>query len=125
MRECQSRSVIIGLPVRATPNQEMNPVYVEKDKMADGAPRTLCLFHPRLNAADFWGEGTGHFRSSGDRSRSRFETNRNLLRGVIGPKSTRINTVVDDVVSLLASHADVLRGLSRVPAPRTSAESSG
>ena len=65
MRECQSGSVIIGLPVRATPNQEMNHVYVEKDKMADGAPRTLCVSHPRLNAADFCGEGTSHFRSSG------------------------------------------------------------
>ena len=125
MRECQSGSVIIGLPVRVTPNQEMNHVYVEKDKMADGAPRTLFVSHPRLNPADFCEEGTGHFRSSGDRFRSRFETNRNLLRGVIGPKSTRINTVFDDVASLLASHADVLWGLSRVPAPRTSAESSG
>ena len=125
MRECQSRSVIIGLPVRATPNQEMNHVYVKKDKMADGAPRRLYVSHPRFNAADFYWEGTGHFRSSVDRFRSWFETNRNLLRGVIGPKSTRINTVFDDVVSLLASHADVLRGLSRVPAPRTSAESSG
>ena len=73
----------------------------------------------------FCGEETGHFRSSGDRFRSRFETNRNLLDGVIGPKSTRINTVFVDVVSLLASHADVLRGLSPVPVPRTSAESSG
>ena len=125
MRECQSGSVIIGLPVRVTPNQEMNHLYVKKDKMADGAPRTLFVSHPRLNPADFCGEGTGHFRSSGDRFRSRFETNRNLLRGVIGPKSTRINTVFDDVASLLASHADVLWGLSRVPAPRTSAESSG
>ena len=119
MRECQSGSVIIGLPVRVTPNQEMNHVYVEKDKMA------LYVSHPRFNAANFFGEETGHFRSSGNRFRSRFETNRILLRGVIGPKSTRINTVFDDVVSLLASHADVLRDTSRVPAPRTSAESSG
>ena len=125
MRECQSRSVILGLPFRATLHQEMNHVYVKKDKMADGAPRRLCVSHLRFNAADFYWEGTGHFRSSGDRFRSRFETNRNILRGVTGPKSTRINTVFDDEVSLLASHADVLRGLSRVPAPRTSAKSSG
>ena len=125
MRECQSGSVIIGLPVRVTLNQEMNHVYVEKDKMAHGAPRRLYVSHPRFNAANFCGEETGHFRSSGDRFRSRFETNRNLLDGVIGPKSTRINTVFVDVVSLLASHADVLRGLSPVPAPRTSAESTG
>ena len=113
------------LGCRATPNQEMNHVYVKKDKMADGAPRRFYVSHPRFNAPDFYWEGTGHFRSSGDRFRSRFETNRNILRGVIGPKSTRINTVFDDEVSLLASHADVLRGLSRVPAPRTSAKSSG
>ena len=110
MRECQSGSVIIGLPVRVTPNQEMNHVYVEKDKMAHGAPRRLYVSHPRFNAADFYWEGTGHFRSSGDRFRSRFETNTNVLREVIGPKSTRIKTVFDDVVSLLASHTGVLRG---------------
>ena len=59
MRECQSGSVIIGLPVRVTPNQEMNHVYVEKDKMAHGAPRRLYVSHPRFNAANFCGEETG------------------------------------------------------------------
>ena len=45
-----------------------------------------------------------------DRFGSRFGTNTNLLGEVIGPKLTRIDTVFDDIVSLLASHADVLRG---------------
>ena len=110
MRECQSRSVIIGLPVRATPNQEMNPVYVEKGKMADGAPRTLCVFHSRLNAADFGERGRVISGLLEDRFGSQFGTNSNLLGGVIGPKSTRIDTVFDYIVSLLASNADVLRG---------------
>lgn len=55
---------IIGLPVRATSNQEMSCLYVKKDKMADGAPRSLCLSHPCFNVADFCREGTGHFRYS-------------------------------------------------------------
>ena len=58
---------IIGLPVRATSNQEMSRVYVQKkkDKMADRAARSLCMSHSRFNVADFCREGTGHFRSSG------------------------------------------------------------
>ena len=37
----------------------------KKDKMVDDAPRRLCKYHPHLNGANFCGEGTSHFRSSG------------------------------------------------------------
>ena len=58
--------LIIGLPERATPSQEMGCVYVEKDKITDGARRGLCVSHSPFNGADFCVEGTGHFRSSGE-----------------------------------------------------------
>ena len=47
--------------------------------------RGLCVSLP-FNWADFCGEGTGHFTSSG--FGSRFGTNTKLFRGVIGPIST-------------------------------------
>ena len=34
--------------------------------MAEGTPRRLCVSHSPFNAADFCGEGTGHFSSSGE-----------------------------------------------------------
>ena len=61
--------LFVGLPVRATPNQEISSIYVQEDKMADGTPRRLCVSHSPLNGADFCGEGTGHFRSSGELTR--------------------------------------------------------
>ena len=102
---------ITGLPVRATPNQEMSWVYMyvkKKDKMVDGAPRRLCMSHPHLNVADFWGEGTGHFRSSGREIWRLVWMSTNSLHGVIGPISMPndyINTAfnVAHVVSLHGS----------------------
>ena len=55
--------IIIGLPVRATPNQEK-----KKKKNADKAPRRLCVSHPHFNGAVFCGEETGHFRLSGEQT---------------------------------------------------------
>ena len=72
----------------------------QNDKMADGTPRRLCVSHFPFNGADFCGEGTGHFRSSG---KTIWESNSKLLRRVIGPMSTPndyLNTEFDDVVSL-------------------------
>ena len=39
--------IIIGRPVRATPNHKMEAAssVQQKDKMADGTPRRLCLSH--------------------------------------------------------------------------------
>ena len=34
--------------------------------MAYGTPRILCVSHSPFNVADFCGEGTGHFKSSGE-----------------------------------------------------------
>ena len=71
-------------------------LYQRKDKRADGTPRILCVSHSSFNKADFCGEGTDHFRLSGNRFKSRFGTNTKLLLGVIGPISTlnvHLNTV--------------------------------
>ena len=72
----------------------------KKDEMVDGAPRGLYKYHPRLNGVDFYGEETGHFRSSGRQIWKLIK----LLHGVIGPISTLnndyLNTVCDDAVSL-------------------------
>ena len=50
---------IIGLPMRATSNQEMSRVYVrkKKDKMVDRAARSLCMSHSRFNVAISRGGG--------------------------------------------------------------------
>ena len=53
---------IIGLPVRATPNQEIPLAMSKKDKMVDETPRRLCVRHSPFNGVDFCGKGTGHIR---------------------------------------------------------------
>ena len=79
----------------------------KKDKMADGAPRKLCVSYPRFNGTDFAGKERVISALLVDRFGSPFGTNTNLLRGVIGPISTRncyLHTVFDDVVSLRGSY---------------------
>ena len=58
--------VIIGMPVRAMPNQEANSFYVKRDKMVDGTPRRLCMSHSPFDGANFCGEETDHSKSSGE-----------------------------------------------------------
>ena len=50
----------------------------------------LCVSHPRFYGADFCGEGTGHFRSSGEQVWKSIwnEHKLKLLRAVVGPIST-------------------------------------
>ena len=70
--------------------------------MADGALKRLCVSYARFNGTDFCGEATSHFWSSG----GQLKRTQTLLRGIIGPISTRNdypNTVFDDVVSLRGS----------------------
>ena len=45
-------------------NEKLILFTSQKDKMADGNPRRLCVSYSHFSEADFWGEGTGHFRSS-------------------------------------------------------------
>ena len=62
-----------------------------------------------FSGADFFGEGTGHFRSSCEQVGSRRGTNTKLLRGVIGHISTPndyLNTVFDDVISLCGNRSN-------------------
>ena len=56
--------------------------------MADGTPRRLCESHSPFSGANFCGEGTGPFRSSGEQIWKSTRTNTKLLGGVIGPKFT-------------------------------------
>lgn len=65
--------------------------------MADDSLGGRCVSHSPFNRADFCGEGTGHFRSSG--FGSRFVSNTKLFCAVIGPISTPndyLNVVFDD-----------------------------
>ena len=62
------KSLIISLPVRAKPNQEMRSTFFlcqKKDKMADGHPWRLCVSHSPFKGSDFCEERTGNFRASG------------------------------------------------------------
>ena len=60
--------------MRATPNQKMEVAssVQQKDKMAGGTPRNLCMSHSvgngTWNGANFCRVGTGHFRSSGEQN---------------------------------------------------------
>ena len=95
--------LFVGLPVRATPNQEISSICVQEDKMADGTPRRLCVSHSPLNGADFCGEGTGHFRSSGELTRKSIWNEHKIIAWSLGPMKTAnnyLNTVFVDVVSL-------------------------
>ena len=85
--------IIIGLPVRAMPNQEMRSnilsvVIKGRDKMTEGYHRMLWVSHSHISWADFSGEGSGHFKSSGEQIWKSIGTNTELVRGVIGPISS-------------------------------------
>ena len=70
--------IIIGLPARAIPNQEMRGnilCKVMKDKMAEGSPRRHWVSHSPIIRADYSGEGTGHFKSSGEQIWKSIRTN--------------------------------------------------
>ena len=70
--------------------------------MTEGYPRRLWVSHSHINWADFSGEGSGHFKSSGEQIWKSIGTNTELVRGVIGPISLPnddINTLFDDVSS--------------------------
>ena len=106
--------VIIGMPVRAMPNQEANSFYVKRDKMVDGTPRRLCMSHSPFNGANFCGEVIPSHLVN--RFGSWFGTNNKLSRGVIGPISTTndyLNTAYNDVVCLCGSCRN--NALSRSP----------
>ena len=57
-------SLLIGLPVRATPNPKMATAssVQEKDKMADRTPRRFCVFHSLLKWGRFLRGGDGSFQ---------------------------------------------------------------
>ena len=58
-------TVMIGLPERATPNRKMEAsVSVQqRDKMADGPPRRLCVSHFPLQCGRFFREKNGSLRT--------------------------------------------------------------
>ena len=60
--------IILGRPVRATPNHKMeaNSSVQQKDKKADGTPRRLCVSHSSSMGPISAEKGTVHFRSSGE-----------------------------------------------------------
>ena len=92
--------IIIGLPVRATPNQEKK----KEEKCGQSSQKALRVPSP-LQWGRFLRGGNGSFQIvwRTDFIGSRFGTNTKLSRAVTGPISTRndyLNTVFDDVVSL-------------------------
>ena len=58
--------------------------------MADGTLRKLRMSHSPVNGADYCGEGTGHFRSSGEQIWKSIWNTRteNYCVELIGPMST-------------------------------------
>ena len=90
------------LPVSATPNQEMGRNCDKKRQNGGWISQKALRVQLRLNGADICGEGTGHFRSSGEQKWKLNWSEQKKLRGVIAPISTPndyLETVVDDVVS--------------------------
>ena len=59
---------VIGLPVKATPSQELPSIYIgKKTKWRTKLPQGFACASLPFNKADFCREGTSHFRSSGSR----------------------------------------------------------
>ena len=58
--------VIIGQPLRATPNEELPSIYVEK--IQNGGRNSQKAFRVPflLQWTDFWREGAGYFMLSGE-----------------------------------------------------------
>ena len=67
-RFSEQKFLVIGLPMRVTPNQEIPLAMSKEYKMADETPRRLCVSHSPCDGANFCGEGTGHFRASGEQT---------------------------------------------------------
>ena len=83
---------IIGLPVRATFNQEYPSIYVEERQNGERNSQRVLRIPPPPSAPASMGAisaGRGRVTSGrlADRFGSRFNTNTKLLRGVIGPIS--------------------------------------
>ena len=87
-------------------NQKQHSFYGDKRQNVGGISQKALGVHFPINSADFSGEGTGHFKSSGEQIWKSIGTNTELVRGVIGPISSPnddLNIVFDDVVSLRGS----------------------
>ena len=83
---------IIGLPVRATFNQEYPSIYVEERQNGERNSQRVLRIPPPPSAPASMGAisaGRGRVTSGrlANRFGSRFNTNTKLLRGVIGPIS--------------------------------------
>ena len=92
----------IRLPVRATLNQEMSRAYVKKRQNGGRSSQKALRVLSPLQCDRFSQRRDGSFLVFWQR----VGTNTNLLRGVIGPISTRydyLNTVFNDVVNLRGS----------------------
>ena len=109
--------VIIGQPLRATPNEELPSIYVEK--IQNGGCNSQKSFRVPflLQWTDFWREGRVISCCLANRFGSPFGTNTKLLRGVIGSIFTPndyLNTVFNEVVSQLPGSCEN-NALSRSP----------
>lgn len=99
-------TLLLGCPWRQQPIRNYLPSISGK-RQNGGRNSQKALRKPfPFSGADFLGEGTGHFRLSGEQIWKLIWTNTKLFRGVFGPMSTPndyLNTVFDDVVSLCES----------------------
>ena len=91
--------LIIGLPVSATPNQEMSCICVKNRQNGGWSSKKTLHVPPSLHGADSCAERKVIWRTD-------LEVDLELLRGVIGPIFTLndyLNTVFDNVVGLRGS----------------------
>ena len=89
--------------MRECPIKKYPPSMSKKDRMADRTPRKFCVSHSPFTGTNFYGEGMGHFRSSGQQTWKWIWNDTKLLRGVAGPISTPkgyLNTELNAIVSL-------------------------
>jgi len=107
---------LLGSPWGQRPKNYL-PSMSKKYKMKDVTPRRLCMSHFFFNGTNFWREGTGDFRLSGEQIwKSIWNEHKIITWSSIGSISTPndyLNTVFDDVVSLPGSCEN--NALSRSP----------
>ena len=82
----QFKSFLLRCPWGLCPIKKLvTSMSIKRQDGRWGSQEALRVWWARFKKADFCGEGTGHFRSSGRQVGSRFGMNTNLLRGVVSP----------------------------------------
>ena len=92
------------LPTREG-NAQSRDTFRLCQKMEDGTPRRLCMFHSYLNMANFCGDGTDHFRFSAKQTWKSIWNKHNITAwgGPISISSLAVKLLLESIYCLVFS----------------------